>query len=244
MDGPDRKTLIRGLWPDKAMYASILLVLTGALGALAGIVLLSFDIAFSKNVPAFFREYPASVSLALSLAVIVCGLVALKRRSLLWIGAGCVLGIAAQGLLGIGSILSLIAVAFAFLSKLEGEDKNPNTRHLTPRMWPDKSLAASLLLLASGIVTAAWGVGVLLEAVAVDFESLLGIAIVVAGALSLLAAWTVYNQRWPWFAVLAALAGVAGLGVYVVGPLLSLVALVLIALAAKEREFQQAPEPA
>lgn len=46
-----------------------------------------------------------------------------------------------------GSVLSLIALAFALAARAEREDRSPATRRLTAEMGPDKSLAASLLVL-------------------------------------------------------------------------------------------------
>jgi hypothetical protein len=239
-----REQLVQRLWPDKLLYASVLLLLTGGLGALYGLLAAALDLTYSAGVPDLLRGYPPLATVALSAATAGLAYMALRRRSTKLAFAGGLTGVLAMGLLGLGPLLSLAALVVTLLAWGEREDRDPETLRLTADMWPDKSLAASLVLLLAALVNVLWALVLLPRAVvfeAVD-PLLLGLASLLVAVLCLAAAAAVHYQRWPALGALAAAGSVLTLGLYLVGPVLGLTALALLLLARGEREFL--PEPA
>lgn len=240
--------LIHDVWPDKSLFGAVMLFITG----LVGVAFVAFsayvDVVFSERVPRILRDYPPLLTLLLSFAAFVCAAVSLRQRDTNWAFAGALAGVLSLGLLGVGSVLSLIAAVFLVLSRLEREDYTPETLRLTADQWPDKSLAASLLMFMAGVVALLWGGGLTIGLVSLDLGAtlILGQASLLAGLVCLFAALQLYFQRGLWVGALAAVGGIATVGFYVVGPLLSLAALVLIVLAHREQEFHKpgpTPEP-
>jgi hypothetical protein len=174
----------------------------------------------------------------------------LRQRNTNFAIAGGVAGIAAMGLLGIGPLFSVIALGFVALSRLEGEDLKAATLNLRDEMWPDKSLAASLLVFMSGVMTLAWGVALLARLVSFTIAdpTVFGAFAVVVGIASLASARPLYHQKAPMLGLACAIAGLFALGMYVIGPFLSLGALYYLNLAQREREFSSSqaagPKPA
>ncbi|HVM45120.1 MAG TPA: hypothetical protein VM582_04225, partial [Candidatus Thermoplasmatota archaeon] len=188
---------IRELWPDKLLYGSVMIFVTGIVGVLHAALVLAFDITYSKNVPPLLRGWPAEATLALSAVALVCGIVAIRRLSIRWGMAGAIAGFFSLALLGLASLFALVAAAFLLVAHREEEHRSDHTRQLGAEHWPDKSLAASLLLLMGGFVTLAWGGAVL--AGLVNFGGglapTLGALEIVAGLLALVAAYFLYHQR-------------------------------------------------
>lgn len=233
--------LIRDVWPDKSLFGAVMLFMTGLLGILFAGFQSAIDVEFSAKVPQFLREYPPMLTLFLSLLTFVFAGVSLRNRDTLWAIWGCLTGIAAFGLLGVGTILSTVALAFLFLSRVEREDFKPETLRLTSDQWPDKSLAASLLILMAGVVAVLWGTLLVAGLVTLELGQtlILGEASVVAGLLCFFASLQLYYQRGVWVGVLASMAAVATIGFYVIGPLLGISVVVLLFLAYREREFEK-----
>jgi hypothetical protein len=239
----ERRSLIKNLWPDKALYASTMVILTGVLGALYGLALIILTVNFDSDIPALIRDFPLWATVLLSLASAALAWVALMVRNTWLTAVGALLGIAAMGFVGIGSILCAIALVFVALSRFEGEDLNPATRRLDATMWPDKSLAASVLTLMTAIITLVWAWALMADVVAFDGylenQDLFGYLALACGLIGIGAAISLYFQRVPWLAFAGTAAGLAGLALYMVGPILALAGFTLTLLAYREREFQE-----
>ena len=233
-----RRDLIKGLWPDKALYGATLLFITGILGVLHG---LAFSlVTLGEELPDLVRTYPPEATLLFSAASMLFAWLALRRQDSRLAIVGAISGFLSFALLGLGSVLAAIAFIFILLSRGEGEDANPETAELSADMWPDKALAASVVILVAGVLTAGWGYVLMTSDFAFegymdrDAFAWLNLAI---GAVCMLAAVLLYRQRAPVVGLLASLGAVAGLGLYVVAPILGLVTLVLILQAWREDEF-------
>lgn len=240
----DRKTLIKTLWPDKALYGAILLLITGVLGLSYAVAALSgLEITFGRSVPGWITGFPAWATLLFSSLTALLALVSLTERRLAFAVAGTVSGFVSFGLAGLASLLSLAAGWMLWLAHREREDTNPATRALTASMWPDKTLAASLLMLVAGVVTLGWGAGI--ASGYVVFRGYLDSAVVFgslaagAGAVCLAASYRLYWQRSPALAAVASVLAILGMALYVVGPLTGFAALVLVVLALREDEFEE-----
>lgn len=239
---PTREELIKGLWPDKALYASVILFLTGFVGLLTWVVTETIGVSYSNRAPGFLSAWPPLMSLGLSAAAVIAAGAALRRRSTRWAVAGCLFAFLSVGFLGVNALLALVALAFVYRSWQEGETDDPATRVLTADMWPDKALAASLILLIGASVTVFWGVAILFDAV--TYAGYFGGRLVfgglstLTGLLALEASRRLYLQRSPGYAAIAALAMAGAAALWVVGPVLGLAALVLIVLGSREDEFE------
>lgn len=236
-----REGLIRNLWPDKFLFGTVLLLVASVMGALFAVVRLAFPVGYGENVPFFLTLVPPEATLGL--CVLSAGLAyAAYDRLDARLAAGAVLaGVASFGLVGVTSALALVTAALLLRARREGEDTSPHTAALGPHLWPDKCLAASLLSLVNGAITLWWSAGVLVAGTMVvdlgQATPLLGAFGVVAGASALLAARALYRQRGPRLAAASAVACIAAVGMYVVGPLLGAATLAAVALAVKEQEF-------
>lgn len=233
--------MIRDVWPDKSLFGAVMLFITGLLGILFAGFQAAIDVELTTKVPAFLREYPPLITLVLSLLTFVFAGVSLRNRDTLWAIWGCATGIVAFGLLGVGTILSVVALVFLVLSRVEREDYKPETLRLTSDQWPDKSLAASLLVLMAGVVAVLWGTLLVADLVTLELGQtlILGEASVLAGLVCFVASLQLYFQRGVWLGILAALGAIGSIGFYVIGPLLGISVLVLLFLAHREREFEK-----
>lgn len=237
-----RDDLIRDLWPDKMLYGCTLLVVAAATGALAAIARSIVPLEVAADVPRFLLGWAPETTVALSAATAVLAVAALAHRDTRFAFAGAALAVLTFGLFGLGSLLAVVAGGFLVQARREDEHLNPVARHLSRRMWPDKSLAASLVLVVASVLSLAWGVALLAGWVAPQASSarVLGPLALLAAALAGSAAWTLYHQRAPWLGAAAALATMACAALWVVGPLLGTAALVLVTLAWREKEFDRA----
>lgn len=218
-----------------------MLFVTGLLGILFGAFQSVIDVEFSSQVPQLLREYPPLITLVLSLLTFVFAGVSLRNRDTLWALWGCATGVLSFALLGVGTILSVLAFAFLMWSRVEREDYKPETLRLTSDQWPDKSLAASLLILIAGVVAVLWGTLLVAGLITLELGQtlILGEASVLAGLVCFFASVQLYFQRGVWIGVLASLGAVATAGFYAIGPLLGISVLVLLFLAYREREFEK-----
>ncbi|HVL48726.1 MAG TPA: hypothetical protein VM889_09230 [Candidatus Thermoplasmatota archaeon] len=240
-----RRDLVKTVWPDKLLFGAIMLLVTSAIGLLHGLVGMAVDIRYGKKVPEFLVAMPPEGTVVLSAAAAVLAVLALRRVQTSFGIAGAVSGVLALGLLGLGSLFSLIALGFLVVARQEGEDTTPETARLAPEDWPDKSLAASLLLFMAGGVNVVWGLALILDVVGFGtMGAVVGPLAAAAGLFGLVASWSLYHQRGAKRGTVAALLNVFALGAYVLGPLLAVAALVLIGKARAEGEFAVRARPA
>lgn len=239
--GRTREELIKEVWPDKALYAATLLLITSVFGVLQGLAFAVLDITLVKDLPWLLEAMPASLVLVLSLVEAAGATVALRRQQTRWTLAAGIVGVLSLNLFGVGSVLALIALVFVGLARAEGEDAPTPDEALPAETWPDKALAASTVLVVAGVLTAGWGVGLVVDWLTFTGympQAVFGSVCIALGALALLAAVRLYHQAGAWLGVLAAVGSVAGLALYAVGPILGLAAILLIWQARREDEFE------
>ncbi len=232
-------------WPDKAMYAALLLVLGGTLGALFALVQLS-GATIGGDVPRVFRVYPAGFSLGLSVLTIALGIVSFRYQASLYAYVGVATALGSMGALGLVPLIALFSVANLVLSRMEGEETLHDGRILEAHHWPDKALAASLFLLVAGLAALLQGAAVAggrfdhpvflastpAAGAAVDF---------VAGVSAVVASREVFLQRRAWAGWLGSGLAFLTFGFYVLAPALAMTASVFLALAGRESEFSPPP---
>ncbi|MFO1534807.1 MAG: hypothetical protein ABR586_04015 [Thermoplasmatota archaeon] len=229
-------------WPDKAMFAALCLILGGALGVLfeLGRGLLFVDqeklYLFTSDIPFY--------TLTLAAATLALGVVCLRTQAALFGYLGAATAILSLALFGLVTFLGLAAVALLVKAHLEGEETRNDGIRLRADQWPDKALAAAMVLFVGGALT-------LTQAVAVSLGKFQAVIVTgswavaldaAAGLFALWAARETFHLRRPWAGVAAAVLLVAAAATYVLGPALGLVALLLLWLASREGEFH--PEPA
>lgn len=235
-----QKHLIRDLWPDKHLYATILLFLGAILGALFALATLSIPVRYAPDMPALLTEgWGTGFTLAASLAGGLFAWTCYRRRSPGSGFAAAGLVFLGFGALGLSSLLALAAALFLLQARREGEHANPATRTLHAHAWPDKALAAALLLVVSAIASLVWAAALLAQSV--DVRSLDAVAwgwLSLAGALVALAgAYLAYQQQGYAGCLAATIASGCTGGFVVIGPVLSIGSLVLLAWSHREREF-------
>lgn len=249
----ERKNLVRHLWPDKRLYGATLLLVTGITGLIYGVAAGVFEFSYSNRVPTWVATYPAwAMTLASTLAALLAIRSLHTRRAAPGI-VGALAGALALGFLGIGSVLAFVALAFLLQSIREGEEV-PASRTLAADLWPDKTLAASAIMLVAGAINVAWGAALMWNAL---FENLavaalptyglgdhvVGAATLAAGLLGLAGAVLNQYQQAPVLGVAGAVASAATLAGVFVAPLLGAAALVLVVLGLREHEYVR-PAPA
>lgn len=234
-----RDELIRKLWPDKVLYGCTLLLVSAVVSALHAAAATVVDFGVSGNVPHLLLGWAPSTTIVLSLATALLAFAALARRDVRFAYAGAVVSFLTFGLFGVGPLLALTSAFFFRRARAEDEHRNPIAEHLTRHMWPDKSLAASILFLVASVLSLLWGLALVGGFVAfVDAPArVLGAVALLAGALDAVTARMLYRQRAPALAAVAGVLTVLAGALYVVGPLLGLGGLVLLGLAWKEKEF-------
>lgn len=227
-------------WPDKVMFAAMLLVLAGLLGALFALLRLA-GLTIGRDLSDMLYAMPPVASLLLSLLTVAVGLIGMRGQSIapLWFAVGT--GILSVGMLGLVPLLSLVATGFMVRSHLEGEEDARDTP-LHPSMWPDKALAASLLLFAAGAVALLQALLLFRDDLRVPdsllvAQSVLGVVSLVAGLSCLYASFEVYRLRRAWAGYVGAFLAFASAGFVLIGPVLGVASFVLLQKARSEEEF-------
>lgn len=227
-------------WPDKAMFAAILLVLAGAVGLAFALVkpILVID---EDGLPTVFADQIPGYTVTLCSGVLVAGVLSLWRQAALFAYLGAALALASLAVYGLVPILGLLAVATMVKSHLEGEETRNDGIQVHPSKWPDKALAASLFILvvaAIAITQAFLLIGGRLTALLWGEQSLVaGLVGLAIGLVGVLAAREVYNLRRAWMGWFALVLGLGTLGFYLIGPVLALIGMALLGLAHREQEF-------
>ncbi len=227
-------------WPDKVIFAAMLVTIAGVLGAVFAVVQLS-GATIGRNVSTLRLVTPPSLALVLCLAMIGLGVYAIRHQAAIWVWIGIGSGVASMGMLGLVPFLCLVAISFLIMSRMEGEETVHDAHTMHASLWPDKALAASLLILVTASV-AIFQAGLLFTSnfTAPYLKTSPGIVMflnLVAGAWGFYAAHQVFHLRRAWTGYVAAVLGVLGLGFWIVGPALAIAAIVLLGKARAENEF-------
>lgn len=231
-------------WPDKIMFAAMLLAIAGALGAIFATLRLA-GLTIDKGIADTLEVTGAELSLVLSLATAALALHGIRHQAAVWAWLAAGTAVLSMGMLGLVPVLALVAAGFLVRSRMEGEETTHDERRLDASLWPDKALAASLLLFVGGAI-------LLLQALVVDRNDLLlpeevrgasdavAAASLAAGVWSVYASFEVYRLRRPWTGHLAAGLNAATFAFLVLGPALALATFLLLRKARGEREFEEA----
>lgn len=234
----DRTWLVQNLWPDKLLYGAILLILAGGVGILYGLVAAAAGIRYSHFVPDFARVDDFGWSAAMSVAALALAALALVFRRIVWVALGGLAALLSIGPLGVNILLGGGALVFAFRGWREGEGRHEPTRKLAAHEWPDKSLAAAMLLVVLGVTSLLWGLALTAGWLSVtSADGWLGILALITGAGAMVATPLIHRQHAAWPGIAAAIGGIVGLGFGVLGPALGITVLVLLRKADAEGEF-------
>lgn len=234
-------------WPDKVMFAAMLVVIAGALGSVFALLRLT-GLRIDRGLSDLLYITPPTLSLVLSGAMIVLGVSAIRHQAAVWVWLAIVAGILSMGMIGFVPLLSLAAIAFLVRSRMEGEETTLDARTVAPSVWADKALAASLLLFVGGLVSLFQALLLfndnMTAPVLATAPAMLATASLVAGAWCLYASFEVYRLRRAWTGYVGAALGAASLGFLALGPALAVGAFLLLQRARAESEFDGAPAAA
>jgi hypothetical protein len=229
-------------WPDKAVYSAMILTLAGALGIMFSLLRMLDAVGENESLPILYL-WPPWIMLLLSVATTTLGGFGVRHHSALFVYSGAATGMASLAALGLVPVLCFAAIGFMIRAHIEGEDTSLATPTPPPEDWPDKAMAASMLLFVTGLLTLfqaglTFADQVTLQPFGADMGRFVwGAWLVVAGVFCAWASWEIYHLRRPWSGAVGGVVGILALGLYIVGPLLAIVALVMMALAARENEF-------
>lgn len=231
-------------WPDKAMFAALLLILAGVAGLVFRAIYPSLVID-EDDLPGI-GDPDATWTTALCAATLLLGVWSLLRQAAWSAYLGSATAIASLGMYGLIPLYGLGALGAILLSRREGEETRDDDVHLPASLWPDKAMAASLFLVIIAGVAVAQAILILddrYEPVLLTNATVAGVVGLAIGALCLVAARESYHVRRPWLVWTAFILSFGTVGFYLIGPLYAVAGMVLLALAHKEGEFDEfAPE--
>lgn len=231
-------------WPDKAMFAALLLILAGLAGLAFRLVrpLLTID---ESDLPGI-GDPTATLTTVLCAATLLLGLWSFLRQAAWAAYTGAVTAVASLAIYGLVPLLGLAAFAAMALSRREGEETRDDDVQVPALLWPDKAMASSLFLVVVAGIAITQAVFILrgrYDPLLLDDATLAGALGLAIGLLCLVAARETYHVRRPWLAWTAFVLSFATVGFYLIGPLYALAGMVLLALAHHEGEFDEfAPE--
>ncbi len=233
-------------WPDKILFAGLMLLIGGVLGTLFAILSLMESTGSVAGL-VFFEEIAPSWILIFSVLAIVFGALTVHYQSWLMAMGGIGASILSLGFFGLVPLLGLAAAVVLVKAAMEGEELKLDEHRVESWEWPDKAMAASVFLTALGAVSLVQGIATLTG----DYQGLffeapagLGGVVIIVGILCFAAARMCFRQQsspLPW---IAAVAGFLMTGYIIVGPALAAIAMILLGLAEKEGEFLAEPETA
>lgn len=235
-----QKHLIRDLWPDKHLYAALLLLLAALIGGGFAVVAYVVPVTFARDLPTDVAgwNWPFGILLPAIAFPLAVASYRMRRPWMGFVAAG--IELVSVGALGVSSLLAIAAIGFLLRARAEEEHLNPATRDLHPHHWPDKSLAASLLFVVATIGLLVWGSMLLSGSVSVRSMDLTlwGIASLLAAVVAGIGAVFCYRQRTYGACVAAAVAVALSFGFVIVGPALAIGAGLLLYHARREGEFE------
>lgn len=231
-------------WPDKAMFAAMLLSLGGILGV--GFETIRETVVLGDSLPTFFVDTIPFYGLVASSLVAILGVRSLFSQTASHALLGALCAVASLAMFGLLSFFGVAALVLLAKSRFENEETRNDGIRMHGRLWPDKALGASLLLFCAGSLALLQGTLILFD----RFDPILlksapvmvGILDVCAGVLMLVASRETFHLRRSWLGFAGGALACITLGLYIVGPILGLGALILLVLARKEGEFHPDPE--
>ena len=226
-------------WPDKLVFAALLLMVAGGLGILYGL-LVSTGATLGPKLPSFLRDYPVWAILTGSAIALVSGWTSFRFQWSLAGWVGVVAACASMGFLGLVPVMAVFAAGMLVMSRIEGEATRFSDR-VSAEHWPDKAIMASLFLVVGGIFTAAQAatqyLGVFDAILLKDMPWIWATFSVVAALAMLLGGFLCFRLRGGPLPLVGAALGIAALAFYIVGPILGFLALIFIGFAYRENEF-------
>jgi hypothetical protein len=228
-------------WPDKAMFAALCLILGGGLGLV--FELLRSFIVTGKDLYIFTNDIPG-YTIAATAVTLVLGLVCLRTQAAVFAYLGALAAILSFGLFGLVSFLGFASIAFMIKAHIEGEETRNDGITLSADQWPDKALAASMVLFVGGSLMLVQGTAIALgsfQATILPNAIEVGVDLV-AGLFTIIAAREIYNLRRPWIGVAGGVLCIVTFAMYVLGPALGVTILILLRLANGEGEFDPVPQ--
>lgn len=234
-------------WPDKVMYAAMLQVMGGILGAIFALLQLA-GLRVDEEVLRHVGIVGPAPALVLSLATLVLGMYGIRHQAALWVWIAVATGILSVGMLGLVPLLSLVAMGFLLRSRAEGEETRHDLRTLHASLWPDKALAASMLLFVGAGVSLIQAYVVARDAILLptllrDVPIVLAFVSAAAALWSFYASFEVYRLRRAWTGYVSAGLTFLSLGFALIGPAIAIATIVLLRKAAAEAEFEEAATP-
>lgn len=231
-------------WPDKIMFAAMLLVIAGVLGAIFATLRIA-GLTIDKGIADTLEVMGPEPGLVLSLATAALALHAIRHQAAVWAWLAVATAILSMGMLGLVPVLAFVAAGFLVRSRVEGEETIHDERRLHASLWPDKALAASLLLFVGGAILLLQALvvfrnDILLPEEVRGWSDAVAAASLAAGAWSLYASFEVYRLRRPWTGHVAAALNVATFAFAALGPALGIATFILLRKAGGEREFEEA----
>jgi hypothetical protein len=227
-------------WPDKAMFAALLLIMGGILGLLVeGLRMVA---TVENNLPdGILASYPNWLSASMSAVTLLFGILCFRTQAAVFGYTGAVAGLFSLAYSGLVPFLSILAIGMLIKSHLEGEETRNDGIKLHSSLWPDKAMAASLFMVVGGSTAGVQGIAIAMdnyEPVVLDAMPAVAILVdLVAFVFCLFAARRVYHLRNPWLGTAAAVVCIVTLALYVIGPIFGAVILLFMALARRENEF-------
>lgn len=231
-------------WPDKAMFAALLLILAGLAG-LSFRLVRPMMVVDESDLPGI-GDPLATATTVLCAATLLLGVWSFLRQAAWAAYGGAAAAVASLGMYGLVPLFGLAAFVAMALSRREGEETRDDDVQVPALQWPDKAMASSLFLVVVAGVAITQGVLLLLgryDPILLDDATWAGVLGLAIGALCLAAAREAYHVRRPWLAWAAFILSFATVGFYLIGPLYALAGMVLLGLAHHEGEFDEfAPE--
>lgn len=228
-------------WPDKIMFAALLVVIAGALGAIFALLRVA-GLRIDDGLPGLFSLVPPMASLVLALGMVALGVHGIREQAALWVWLAVGAGVVSMEMLGLVPVLSLVAAGFLLRSRAEGEVTRRDAPNLHASLWPDKALSASLLLFVAGLVSlfqaALLFAGAMTPPFFHDAPLVLATLALVAGAAGVVASFEAYRLRHARLGYAAAALNVLGIGFVLIAPALALGAMVFLRKAERENEFE------
>jgi hypothetical protein len=230
-------------WPDKAMFAALLLITGGLLGL--GVEGLRSVATVKDHLPTgILTDYPQWLSAAMAALTVVFGVLCHRTQGALFGYLGAASGLLSFAYDGLVPFLSLLAIIMLIRSKIEGEETKVDGIILKAALWPDKAMAASLFMVVGGAVTLFQGIAIAThhyDPVILSSRLLAVVIDLVAGIACMAFAVPVYHLRQSYLGEVGGVLTFCTFGLILLGPAIGLVIFTYMFLARHEDEFNTPP---